>query len=175
MIGMSGQKSPHKSHCMKIGKYFSVIVFGSAIWSCLSVKSSAHGFNLKLPRIDRIPINITLPTSLITQNSQDGTATTSPSKDLRLREIGIVRDSSDKSISIVTGSIDNRSDRPHYVYYLVAKFISKDASVKQTIVPINSKIEPGESVKFNHEISTESVSSTAPETVKPIVVKYEYK
>lgn len=111
----------------------------------------------------------------IAQNSQNGSESSSPSKDLRLREIGIIRDSSDKSISIVTGSIDNRSDRPHYVYYLVAKFISKDASVKQTIVPINSKIEPGESVKFNHEISTESISSTAPETVKPIVVKYEYK
>jgi hypothetical protein len=159
---------------MKIGKYLSVIIFGSAIWSCLSVKSSAHGFNLKLPRIDLTPI-VAPPNSLIAQNSQDGTGTSSPSKDLRLLEIGIVRDSSDESISIVQGSIDNRSDRPRYVYYLVAKFVYKDASVKQAIVPINSKIEPGESVKFNHEISTESINSTTPETVKPIVVKYEYR
>jgi hypothetical protein len=172
MIGMYGQKSPHST---KIGKYFAVIICGSAIWSCLSVKSSAHGLNLKLPRLDPNLVTWSRQDRLIAQNSQDVAGTSSPSKDLRLREIGIVRDSSDKSISIVTGSIDNRSDRPHYVYYLVAKFISKDASVKQAIVPINSKIEPGESVKFNHEISTQSISSIAPETVKPIVVKYEYK
>jgi hypothetical protein len=175
MIGMYGHKSPHTSHGMKIGKYFAVIICGSAIWSCLSVKSSAQGFNLKLPGMNSTPVILAQQNAIVAQNSQDGGETSSPSKDLKLREIGIVRDSSDKSISIVKGSIYNHSNRPHYVYYIVAKFISKDASVKQAIVPIDSKIEPGESVKFNHEISTQSISSTAPETVKPIVVKYEYR
>jgi hypothetical protein len=175
MIGMYGQKSRQTSHDMKIGKYFAVIVFGSAIWSCLSVKSSAQGFNLKLPGLRSTPVTLAQPNRIVAQKNQDGAETPSPSKDLRSGKIDIVPDSSDKSISIVKGSIYNHSDRPRYVYYLVAKFISKDASVKQAIVPIDRKIESGESVKFNHEISTQSISSTAPETVKPIVVKYEYK
>ncbi len=175
MIGMFGQKAPLKSHCMKVSKYFSVIIFGSAIWSCLSVKSSAQGFNLKLPGMNPTPVVLAQQNSLVAQNSQDGAGSSSPNKDLRLREIGIVRDSSDKSILILKGSIDNRSDRPHYVYYIVAKFIAKDSSIKQAIVPVNSKIEPGESAQFNHEISTESINSIAPEKVKPVVVKYEYK
>lgn len=172
---MYGQKSPHTSHGMKIGKYLSVIMFGSAIWSCCAIESSAQGFNLKLPGMNPTPVTLSRQYSTLAQNSRDGAGASTPNKDLRLREIGIVRDSLDKSISIVKGSIDNRSDRPHYIYYIVAKFIAKDASVKQTIVPINSRIEPGESVKFNHEISTESISANDPEKVKPIVVKYEYK
>jgi hypothetical protein len=175
MIGMYGHKSRHTSHCMKIGKYLSLIIFGSAIWSCLSVRSSAQGFNFKLPGMSSVPLVLAQQNPTIAQNSTDGSATSSPSKDLRLREIGITRDLSDKSLLIVKGSIDNRSDRPHYVYYIVAKFISKDASIKQAIIPVNSKIEPGASARFNHEISTESINSVAPETVKPVVVKYEYR
>jgi hypothetical protein len=175
MIGMYGQKSRHTSHCMKIGKYLSLIIFGSAIWSGLTAKSSAQGFNLKLPGMNPVPVTLAQTNSTIAQNSADGAGTSSPSKDLRLREIGITRDISDKSLLIIKGSIENRSDRPHYVYYIVAKFISKDASIKQAIVPVNSKIAPGASAKFNHEISTDSINSVAPETVKPVVVKYEYR
>ena len=175
MIGMYGQKYPHTSHGMKIGNYFAVIIFGSAIWGCLSVRSSAQGFNLKLPGMNSTPVTLAQQNRIVAQKNQDGAETPSPSKDLRFGKIDIVPDRSDKSISIVKGSIYNPSDRPHYVYYIVAKFISKDASVKQAIVPIDRKIESGESVKFNHEISTQGISSNDPETVKPIVVKYEYK
>jgi hypothetical protein len=173
MIDITRQKFPHTSHCMKISQYLSVIIVGSAIWSCLSVKSSAQGFNLKLPGMSPSPVVLAQQSGNIAQN--DGAGNSNPNKDLRLREIGITRDSSDKSLLVVKGSIDNRSDRPHYVYYIVAKFISKDSSIKQAIIPVNSKIEPGESAKFNHEISTESINSLAPETVKPVVVKYEYR
>jgi hypothetical protein len=175
MIGMYGHNSRHTSHCMKIGKYLSVIIFGSALWSCSSVKVSAQGFNFKLPGMNPTPVTSIQHSYTIAQNSTDGAGTSSPSQDLRLREIGITRDSSDKSLLIVKGSIENRSDRPHYVYYIVAKFIANDTSIKQAIVPINSKIEPGASARFNHEISTDSINSVAPETVKPVVVKYEYR
>jgi hypothetical protein len=174
MIDITRQKFPHASHCMKISQYLSVIIFGSAIWSCLSVKSSAQGFNLKLPGMSPSPVTLAQQNATIAQGDRDG-AGSNPHKDLRLREIGITRDSSDKSLLVVKGSIDNRSDRPHYVYYIVAKFISKDSSIKQAIIPVNSNIEPGESAQFNHEISTESINSLAPETVKPVVVKYEYR
>jgi hypothetical protein len=175
MIDITRQKSPHTSHCMKISQYLSVIIVGSAIWSCLSVKSSAQSFNLKLPGMSPSPVTLAQQSGTIAQTDRDGTGNSNANKDLRLREIGITRDSSDKSLLVVKGSIDNRSDRPHYVYYIVAKFISKDSSIKQAIIPVNSQIEPGESAQFNHEISTESINSLAPETVKPVVVKYEYR
>ena len=101
---------------------------------------------------------------------------TSPdvSKDLRLQEVVVTRNSSDKSLLTVTGTIDNRSEQARYVYYIVAKFITKDVSIKQAIIPINTNIEPGKSKPFTYEISIGS-TSLAPADVKPMVVKYEYR
>jgi hypothetical protein len=159
---------------MKISKHLSVAIFISAIWSLLDIQSPAQGFTLRLPVMNFTPAKMDdrrKPT--LTQNSGDSAGNSEVNKDLKLREISITRDSSDNSLLTVKGSISNRSDRQHFVYYIVAKFISKDASIKQAIIPINSNIEPGKSAEFNHEITTESINSVAPETVK--VVKYEYR
>ena len=83
--------------------------------------------------------------------------------------------SSDKSLLTVTGLINNRSEQAHYVYYIVAKFVAKDISIKQAIIPIDIDIEPGKSKPFTHEISIGNIKSIVPETVKPMVVKYEYR
>jgi hypothetical protein len=162
---------------MNISKYLSVIIFGSALWGCLATKSPAQGFNLRSPGIKAAPAIVTRRNSTIAQVQavEESAGNSKPNKDLRLREIGITRDSSDKSLLVVKGSIDNLSDRTRYVYYIVTKFVAKDASIKQAIIPIDSKIEPGESAKFEREISTESIKSLSPETVKPVVVKYEYR
>ncbi len=175
MIGITRQRSSRTAHCMNISKYLSVIIFGSAIWSCLAVKSPAQGFNLRLPGINAAPATLAQRNSTLAQTVEEGTGSSKPNKDLRLREIGISRDSSDKSLLVVKGSIDNLSDRTRYVYYIVTKFVAKDSSIKQAIIQIDSKIEPGESAKFEREISTESIKSLSPETVKPVVVKYEYR
>lgn len=92
-----------------------------------------------------------------------------------VKNMTITRSSSDKSLLNVEGQINNQSGQSHYVYYIVAKFVSKDTSIKQAIIPVNMTIEPGKSTPFTHEISTESLNSISPESVKPVVVKYEYR
>ncbi len=111
---------------------------------------------------------------ILAQNSTGTINNSEVNKDLRLQDITVTRNSSDKSLLTVTGSIDNRSDRTHYVYYVVAKFISRDVSIKQAIIPVNINIEPGKSKPFTHEISTD-IDSIVPETVKALVLKYEYR
>ncbi|WP_310489860.1 hypothetical protein [Chamaesiphon sp. VAR_69_metabat_338] len=161
---------------MKIGRYLSVIMSIGAIWGVLDVRSSARGFSLEhstilarsiapKPRSPQLLVQ-TLPANSIDLESD---------KDLRLQYINVTRNSSDKSLLTVSGSINNRSEQTHYVYYIVAKFVSKDISIKQAIIPLNIDIEPGKSKSFSHEISTQSIDSISPETVKPVVVKYEYR
>jgi hypothetical protein len=166
---------------MKIGQYLSIIMSIGAIWSLLDVRSSARGFSLK-PSTGISAASISTKQQspqLLAQNLAQTSVTNSvdleSDKDLQLQYINVTRNSSDKSLLTVSGSINNRSEQSHYVYYIVAKFIAKDVSIKQAIIPVNIDIEPGKSKSFSHEISTQSVNSLAPEAVKPVLVKYEYR
>ncbi len=151
-------------------------MFISAIWILLDVQSPAQGFNLRFPRVNLSFSKSTHQDTQVTaQNSGASSENSDVNKDLTLKDVNVTRNSSDKSLLTVTGSISNHSDQSHYVYYVVAKFISKDTAIKQTIIPVNSDIEPGQSKLFTHEISTDSVSSIVPEKVKSVVVKYEYR
>jgi hypothetical protein len=156
---------------MKIGQYLSVIMSIGAIWSLIDVRSSATGFSLER---SAVATESRSPQRLV-QNSVANPIDLESDKDLRLQYINVTRNSSDKSLLTVSGSINNRSEQTHYVYYIVAKFVSKDISIKQAIIPLNIDIEPGKSKSFSHEISTQSAESLVPETVKPVVVKYEYR
>ncbi|WP_309744127.1 hypothetical protein [Chamaesiphon sp. OTE_20_metabat_361] len=161
---------------MKTSQCLSVIMFVSGIWGLLDIQSSARGFSLKLPLAQSALARSPRPSApVLAQNSAPTQTGVEVSKDLRLKEISVTRNSSDKSLLTVTGTIDNRSEKTHYVYYIVAKFISKDISIKQAIIPIDIDIAPGKSKPFTHEISIDSNSSIAPENVKPMVVKYEYR
>jgi hypothetical protein len=159
---------------MKTSKYLSAIISVSAIWILLDVKSPAQGFKLDLPQ----PILVTSPhhqNRLLAQNIQSTSITADVNKDFRLQDVTVTRNTADKSLLTVKGSINNRSEQSHYVYYIVAKFISNDVAIKQTIIPVNIGLEPGQSKAFTHEISTEKIDSISPETVKSLVVKYEYR
>jgi hypothetical protein len=163
-------------HCLKTSQYLSVIMFVSGIWSLLNVQSSALGFSLKLPVVNSNLIRSPLQHSqLLAQTSASSQTSVDVNQDLRLQNTVVTRNSSDKSLLTITGRIENRSEQTHYVYYIVAKFVSKDISIKQAIIPIDIDIEPGKSKPFTHEISADSIHSISPETVKPIVVKYEYR
>lgn len=173
---------------VKTSKYLGAIIAICGIWSLLSVKSSAEAV-----RIDRLvakhtPVQVTtqqiavatLPVKrqhdrVLAQNSDSISTNTEINQDLRLQGITITQDSADKSLLTVKGFIRNRSDQAHYVYYIVAKFIANDTEIKQTVIPVNIDIEPGQSKPFTHEISTDSASKILPAMVKPLVVKYEYR
>jgi hypothetical protein len=175
-IGMPRHTSLNTTHCMKTSKYLSVIMFISAIWILLDVQSPAQGFSLRFPLVNLSLAQLTHRQSqVIAQNSGASSENSNVNKDLTLQGVNVTRNSSDKSLLTVTGSINNHSEQSHYVYYIVAKFISKDTAIKQTIIPVNSDIEPGQSKLFIHEISTDSVNSIVPEKVKSVVVKYEYR
>jgi hypothetical protein len=186
---------------MKTSKYLSVIMSISAVWILLDVKSPAQGFKLELavakPTLAKFapqhigisplqklvqnqpnPVSSASPTTgnlVLAQNLEITPKTADVNQDFMLKDITITQNSTDKSLLTVTGFINNRSGQSHYVYYIVAKFISNDTAIKQTIIPVNIELEPGQSKPFIHEISTDSVNSVAPETVKPLVVKYEYR
>lgn len=146
----------------------------SAIWTLLDVKSPAQGFKLELPQ----PILVTSvhhQNRLLAQDIPSSSTTADVNKDFRLQDVTITRNAVDKSLLTVKGSINNHSEQSRYVYYIVAKFISNDVAIKQTIIPVNIGLEPGQSKAFTHEISTEKIDSISPETVKSLVVKYEYR
>jgi hypothetical protein len=149
-------------------------MFTSALWSGSGFRSPAHGFDLRIPLVNFAQAQWH-KINPIAQNPAVDRVSPDPAKDLLVKNMTIVRSSSDKSILNVEGEINNQSGQSHYVYYIIAKFISKDTSIKQAIIPVNSTIEPGKSTSFTHEISAESLNSIAPESVKPIVVKYEYR
>jgi hypothetical protein len=176
MIGMPRYTSLNITHRMKISKYLSAIVSIGAIWCLLDITSPARGFSVELPLAKPSSTKSLLQIDrAVAQNSQVTPATTEIDKDLRLQGISITRNSEDNSLLTFTGSINNRSDQTHYVYYIVAKFVANDTSIKQAIIPVNVDIKPGQSQTFTHEISTESVNSIVPEQIKPVVVKYEYR
>jgi hypothetical protein len=171
---------------MKISNHLAVIMFISAIWILLDVKSPAQGLKLESalakptvvsnPRQHSVKTAQSQPTNqLRTQNSESTSPTADINKDLMLKNITITQDSEDKSLLTVKGFINNRSDKSHYVYYIVAKFIANDTAIKQTIIPVNIELNAGASQAFTHEISTDSVNVVSPETIKPLVVKYEYR
>lgn len=165
-----------QTHYSNAYKHLAAVMFLSAIWISLDAQSPARGFNLDLPVLSPAAIESSARRSqILAQNLTSNASATDINKDLRLQDISITRTSSDKSLLTVTGSIENRSDRPHYVYYVVARFIANDVSIKQAIIPVNIDIEPGKSKPFTHEISAASINSIAPESVKPLVVKYEYR
>ena len=87
----------------------------------------------------------------------------------------MTRSSSDRSLPTVTGSINNRSDRSHYVYYVVTKFIANNISIEQAIVPVNIDIAPGKSQPFTYKILADRLDSIVPGSIKPMVVKDEYR
>jgi hypothetical protein len=176
IISMLRHTSLNTTYCMKIGRYLSVIMSIGAIWCVLDVRSSARGFSLEHSTVSARSIATTqqLP-KLLAQTPAPTPIDLESDKDLRLQYINVTRNSSDKSLLTVSGSINNRSEQTHYIYYIVAKFVSKDVSIKQAIIPLNIDIEPGKSKSFSHEISAQSIDSISPETVKPVVVKYEYR
>jgi diacylglycerol kinase family enzyme len=169
--------APNTTYCMKTSKYLPVIMVASALWILADIGSSARSWSHNFSSIESKFVKSLdrAQTKVLAQNSPSVTTSIDSNKDLRLQDITIVRNSSDKSLLTVSGSISNRGEQPHYVYYIVAKFIAKDISIKQAIIPVNIDIEPGKSQPFTHEISTGSTNSVAPETVKPVVVKYEYR
>ncbi len=159
-----------------------------AIWSLLVVESPAQSIEPDLSMAESAPVKIAaqqvgLASSLakrqqnraLAQNSDSSLTNLEIDKDLQLQGITITQDSTDKSLLIVKGFINNHSEQSHYVYYIVAKFIANDTAIKQTVIPVNIELEPGQSKPFIHEISTDGVSSIVPAMVKPLVVKYEYR
>lgn len=161
---------------MKISKYLSAILSVGAIWFLLDVTSPARGLSFELPLAKYASGQLrSRHARSIAQSPPVSAPTTEIDKDLRLQGISITRNSSDRSLLTFTGSINNRSGQTHYIYYIVAKFVANDTSIKQAIIPVNVDIEPGQSKPFTHEISTDSANSIVPETIKPVVVKYEYR
>jgi hypothetical protein len=161
---------------MKTSQYLSVIMFVSGIWSLLDVQSSARCSILESPVAQASLIQSARQSHpVLAQNLATTQTDGDVNKDLRLQEVVVTRNSSDKSLLTVTGTINNRSEQTHYVYYIVARFVSKDISIKQAIIPIDIDIAPGKSKPFTHEISIDSTSPILPESVKPMVVKYEYR
>ena len=159
-----------------------------AIWSLLAVESLAQDIKPELSMAKRAPGKVAaqqvgLASSpvkrqqdrVLAQNSDSTSPNNEIDKDLQLQGITITQDSEDKSLLTVKGFINNHSEQSHYVYYIVAKFIANDTAIKQTVIPVNIELEPGQSKPFVHEISTDGVKSLVPAMVKSLVVKYEYR
>ena len=163
-----------KTHCNNATKYLAAMVSIGVTFTLLDAHSPARGSNLQLLARNSVVASTDRYPQILAQNLTGTINNSEVNKDFRLQDITVTRNSSDKSLLTVTGSINNRSTRSHYVYYVVAKFISRDVSIKQTIIPVNIDIEPGKSKPFTHEILTD-IDSIAPETVKPLVLKYEYR
>lgn len=159
---------------MNIRKYLPVVLFNSTLWGSAVFGSVAQSHEINVPLIDFAHAQWH-KVQLIAQNPEADGSNSDRNKDLMVKSIAITRNSSDKSLLNIQGQIKNQSGQARYVYYIVAKFVSKDALIEQAIIPVNSTIEPGQSTPFTHEISTERLNSNSPESIKPIVVKYEYR
>jgi hypothetical protein len=188
IIGMPRHTAPNTAHWIKTSKYLSVIMSICAAWNLFAIKSLAQEVQINLSGVKHAPgkaisQQVGVASSSVNRQQRqvlaqnlDSTATNIEiNKDLRLQGITITQDSADKSLLTVKGFINNRSERSHYIYYIVAKFIANDTAIKQTVIPVNIDIEPGQSKPFIHEISTDNVNSIVPATVKPMIVKYEYR
>ena len=181
---MARHTHPNTAHSIEIGRYLSVIMSVWAIWRLLIVESLAQDVKPDRSMAEGAPVKVTgLASSpakrqqnrVLAQNSGSSSTNIEIDKDLQLQGITITQDSADKSLLTVKGFINNHSEQSHYVYYIVAKFIANDTAIKQTVIPVNIDLEPGESKAFIHEISTDGVKSIVPAMVKPLVVKYEYR
>jgi diacylglycerol kinase family enzyme len=158
------------------------------IWNWLVVDSPAQDITTNRSMAERTPVKVaaqqvglaSAPVKrqqdrVLAQNSDSPSTNNEIDKDLQLQGITITQDSADKSLLTVKGFINNHSEQSQYVYYIVAKFIANDTAIKQTVIPVNIDLEPGQSKPFVHEISTDGVKSIVPARVKPLVVKYEYR
>jgi hypothetical protein len=163
---------------MKIRNYLPLILyatFASVSWFILDGQSLAQGTNCLAPAE-----HCTSPRLLSTgkwrlaQTTEANNASKGASVDLDNR-ISILPDQADKSRLTVKASITNRGEQPHYVYYIVAKLVSGETHLKQTIIPVNSTIEPGETTDVTHAISKESFSGLSIKNIKPIIIKSEYR
>jgi hypothetical protein len=183
---MARHTHPNTAHSIEIGRYLSVIMSVCTIWSLLVVESPAQNVKTDRSMAERTPVKIAtqqigLASSsvkrqqnrVLAQNSDSTSTNNEIDKDLQLQGITITQDSADKSLLTVKGFINNHSEQSHYVYYIVAKFIANDTAIKQTVIPVNIELEPGESKPFVHEISTDGVKSIVP--AMSLVVKYEYR
>ena len=159
---------------MNIRKHLSIVLFSSTFWGSTVFGSAAQSHELHLPLIHFAHAQWHKALT-IAQNPEADGSNADRNKDLMVKSIAITRNRSDKSLLNIEGQIKNQSGQSHYVYYIVAKFVSRDAAIEQAIIPVNSTIAPGQSTPFTHEISTERLNSISPESVKPIVVKYEYR
>jgi hypothetical protein len=179
---MPRQTSLNTTHWVKTSKYLSVMMSICAIWSLLVVKSPAQDVKIDRPvkaksqqvGVAAAPVK-RQQHRVLAQNFDSSSTNIDINKDLRLQGITITQDSADKSLLTVKGFINNRGERAHYVYYIVAKFIANETAIKQTVIPVNIDLEPGQSKPFIHEISTDSVNPVVPANIKPLVVKYEYR
>jgi hypothetical protein len=185
---MPRQTYLNTTHWFKTSKYLSVMMSICAIWSLLVVKSPAQDVKIDRSIVKYAPVKAksqqvgvaSAPVKreqhrVLAQNFDISSTSIDINKDLRLQGITITQDSADKSLLTVKGFINNRGERAHYVYYIVAKFIANDTAIKQTVIPVNIDLEPGQSKPFIHEISTDSVNPVVPANIKPLVVKYEYR
>ena len=185
---MPRHTSANTADWIKTSKYLSVIISVCAIWISIAIESPAQDVRIDLSVAKQASAKAKSPQSgvaaapgkrhqdrVLAQNLGSSLADIEINKDLRLQGITITQDRADKSLLTVKGFINNRSERAHYIYYIVAKFIANDTAIKQTVIPVNIDLEPGESKPFVHEISTDRVSSISPAMVKPLIVKYEYR
>jgi hypothetical protein len=178
---MSRNTSLTTTHWAKTSKYLSAIMSICGVWNLLAVNAPAQGVKVDLSVAKYTAVKVAVPPlkrqqyQVLAQNLDTALTNIDINKDLRLQGITITQDSADKSLLTVKGFINNRSERAHYVYYIVAKFIANDTAIKQTVIPVNIDIEPGQSKPFVHEISTDGVNSIVPAAVKPLVIKYEYR
>ncbi len=159
---------------MNIRKYLPVLLFTSTFWGSSVFGSAAKSHEIHLPLV-HFAHGQWHKTQTIAQNPEADGTNANRNKDLMVKSIAITRSTSDKSLLNIEGQIKNQSGQAHYVYYIVAKFVSRNMTIEQAIIPVNSTIEPGQSTLFTHEISTERLNSNSPESVKPVVVKYEYR
>lgn len=184
---MPRQTYPNPINWIKTSQYVSLTMSICAMWSLLVLKSSAQDikvnpsvakYNLDQSRSQQVGVTFGAVKSqqrLLAQSLDSSATNIDINQDLRLQGITITQDSTDKSLLTVKGFINNRGERAHYVYYFVAKFIANDTAIKQTVIPVNIDLEPGQSKPFTHEISTHNGSSIVPAKVKPLIVKYEYR
>jgi hypothetical protein len=188
IIDMSRHTYPNTTHSIEIGRYLSVIMSVWAIWSLFAIESPAQSVKPDLSMAKRDPEKVAAQqlglvsspakrqqNRVLAQHSDSTSTNNEIDKDLQLQGITITQDSADKSLLTVKGFINNHSEQSQYVYYIVAKFIANDTAIKQTVIPVNIDLEPGQSKPFVHEISTDGVKSLVPAMVKSLVVKYEYR
>jgi hypothetical protein len=163
---------------MKISNYLPIILYlsiASITGLFLDRKSVAQGNNcVASPGACASAKQLVPGKLLLAQNTESTPPASNPSNDLD-NKISIPPNQEDKSLLKVKASITNRGEYPHYVYYIVAKFVSGDTPIKEAIIPVNSTIEPGKTADVTHEISKESFSSLSVKNIKPIIVKSEYR